>query len=172
MHQNENSWPKLNKMKHWAEGRIPSTVFSQFFTHVFCRFFHHCINIWARHVIVRYNLFCLFAYSAEHLNIYFCYFRPNNFGCRTFGESLVPTTQLCCLQIFIGSFILGNTESLNYVANDRTWDRSWLTMLLRSTPLGSWIWCTTLPLCIIYRAVWKSVDQRPVKLQIAGFNGY
>ncbi len=46
-------------------------------------------SIWLRHVIVRYNLFCLFAYSAEHRNSFFCYFRPNNFGCRTFGASLV-----------------------------------------------------------------------------------
>ncbi len=29
MHRNENSWPKPNKMKHWAEGRIPNTVFSK-----------------------------------------------------------------------------------------------------------------------------------------------
>ncbi len=29
MHQNEKSCPKLkrNKIKHWAEGRIPNTVF-------------------------------------------------------------------------------------------------------------------------------------------------
>ncbi len=33
-------------------------------------------SIWSRHVIVQYNLFGLFAYSA-------------NFGCRTFGASLV-----------------------------------------------------------------------------------
>ncbi len=36
-------------------------------------------SIWSRHVIVRYNLFGLFAYY------FFCYFRPNYFGCRTFG---------------------------------------------------------------------------------------
>ncbi len=46
-------------------------------------------SIWLRHVIVRYNLFGLFAYSAEHRKSIFCYFRPNNFGCRTFGASLV-----------------------------------------------------------------------------------
>ncbi len=46
-------------------------------------------SIWSRHVIVRYNLFGLFAYSAEHRKSFFCYFRPNNFGCRTFGASLV-----------------------------------------------------------------------------------
>ncbi len=46
-------------------------------------------SISLRHVIVRYNLFGLFAYSAEHRNSFFCYFRPNNFGCRTFGASLI-----------------------------------------------------------------------------------
>ncbi len=30
MHRNENSWPKPNKMKHWAEGQIPNTVFHIF----------------------------------------------------------------------------------------------------------------------------------------------
>ncbi len=50
-----------------------------------------CIStcIWSCHVIVRYNLFCLFAYSAEHRKSFFCYFRRNNFGCRTFGASLI-----------------------------------------------------------------------------------
>ncbi len=37
-----------------------------------------------KNVIVRYNLFCLFAYL-----FIFCHFRPNNLGCRTFGASLV-----------------------------------------------------------------------------------
>ncbi len=37
-------------------------------------------SIWSRHIIVRYNLFGLFAYSAEHRKSFFCYFRPNNFG--------------------------------------------------------------------------------------------
>ncbi len=34
MHRNENSWPKPNKIKHWAEGRIPNMVFPHFFPHV------------------------------------------------------------------------------------------------------------------------------------------
>ncbi len=46
-------------------------------------------SIWSRHVIVQYNLFVLFAYSAEHRKSFFCYFWPNNFGCRTFGASLI-----------------------------------------------------------------------------------
>ncbi len=49
-------------------------------------------SIWSRHVIIRYNLICLFAYSVEHRNsffcYFFCYFRSNNFGCRTFSASL------------------------------------------------------------------------------------
>ncbi len=27
MHPNENSWPKPNKMKHWAESQIPNMFF-------------------------------------------------------------------------------------------------------------------------------------------------
>ncbi len=46
-------------------------------------------SIWSRHVIIRYNLICLLAYSVEHRNSIFCYFRSNNFGCRTFSASLV-----------------------------------------------------------------------------------
>ncbi len=46
-------------------------------------------SIRSRHVIVLYNLFCLFVYSAEHRKRFFCYFRPNNFGCRTFRASLI-----------------------------------------------------------------------------------
>ncbi len=46
-------------------------------------------SIWSHHVIVRYKLLGLFTYSAEHRNSFFCYFRPNNFGCRTFGASLM-----------------------------------------------------------------------------------
>ncbi len=52
-------------------------------------------SIWSRHVIVLYSLFGLFAYSAEHRKRFFCYFRPNNFGCRTFGASLVLTMSTC-----------------------------------------------------------------------------
>ncbi len=50
MHRNENSWPKPNKIKHWAEGRIPNTVFRIFFPPcrpilpLFFFFFYHCIN--------------------------------------------------------------------------------------------------------------------------------
>ncbi len=50
-------------------------------------------SIWSRHVIVQYKLFGLFTYSAEHRKSFFCYFRPNNFGCRTFGASLLPSLQ-------------------------------------------------------------------------------
>ncbi len=40
-----------------------------------------CASIWSCHVIFRYNLFCLFAYSAEHRkSLFFCYFRPKIFG--------------------------------------------------------------------------------------------
>ncbi len=35
------------------------------------------ISIWARNVIVRYKLFSRFAYSAEHRNSFFSYFRQN-----------------------------------------------------------------------------------------------
>ncbi len=46
-------------------------------------------SIWSRHVIVRYNLFGLFRLFGRTPKEFFCYFRPNNFGCRTFGASLV-----------------------------------------------------------------------------------
>ncbi len=39
-----------------------------------------------KNVIVRQNLFGLFTYTES---AFFGYFRPNNFGCRTFGASLV-----------------------------------------------------------------------------------
>ncbi len=51
-------------------------------------------SIWSSNIIVRYKLFSLFAYSAEHRNSIFSYFQSNNFGCRTFGASLKCTTSV------------------------------------------------------------------------------
>ncbi len=34
-------------------------------------------SIWSRNVVVQYKLFGLFAYSAEHRNSFFSYFRQN-----------------------------------------------------------------------------------------------
>ncbi len=45
-------------------------------------------SVWSRHDIVQYNLFDLFTYSYYYKR-FFCFFRPNNFGCRTFGASLL-----------------------------------------------------------------------------------
>ncbi len=65
-------------------------------TDVFAALAH--ASIWSRNVIVRYKLFCLFAYSAEHRNSFFSYFQLNNFGCRTFGASLENNSKI--LSIF------------------------------------------------------------------------
>ncbi len=41
MHRNENSWPKPNKMKHWAEGQIQNMFFLRFFPSRFRNDFHY-----------------------------------------------------------------------------------------------------------------------------------
>ncbi len=102
-HSNQHQPPshRRHEMQRWAVSRCRCFVLVMIFASLSdsFKYFHTAdvfaalvrASIWLRHVIVRYNLFGLFAYSAEHRKRFFCYFLPNNFGCRTFGASLIFT---------------------------------------------------------------------------------
>ncbi len=46
------------------------------------------------------------------------------------STAVVATTQVCDAE----TIVLGNTELINCVSNDRTCDHSWLAVFLRNTP--------------------------------------
>ena len=74
--------------------------------------------------------------------------QTRNYASNHSSRAVVPLR--CCLRMFVGTMVSGNTDSLNYADNDGTCDHSWLTMLSGNAPLVSYF----------SKLVWKEASQQ------------
>ncbi len=60
----------------------------------------------------------------------YCLYYQNKSASNQMSTAVVSTTQVCDAE----TIVLGNTELINCVSDDRTCDHSWLAVFLRKHP--------------------------------------